>query len=64
MLDRLREIVQEVNAARDLQSALDVIVSRVRAAMNTQVCSVYLLDTDISCHVLMASEGLRKEAVG
>ena len=64
MLDRLREIVQEVNTARDLQSALDVIVSRVRAAMSTQVCSVYLLDADISCHVLMASEGLRKESVG
>ncbi len=64
MLDRLREIVQEVNAATDLQSALDVIVSRVRDAMHTQVCSVYLLDTDINCHVLMASEGLRKESVG
>lgn len=64
MLDRLREIVQEVNAARDLQSALDVIVSRVRAAMNTQVCSVYLLDSDINSHVLMASEGLRRESVG
>lgn len=64
MLERLREIVQEVNSARDLQSALDVIVSRVRAAMNTQVCSVYLLDADLDCHVLMASEGLRQEAVG
>lgn len=64
MLDRLREIVQEVNSAKDLQSALDVIVSRVRAAMTTQVCSVYLLDADINCHVLMASEGLRKESVG
>jgi phosphotransferase system enzyme I (PtsP) len=64
MLDRLREIVQEVNAARDLQTALDVIVTRVREAMNTQVCSVYLLDSDINSHVLMASEGLRKESVG
>lgn len=64
MLDRLREIVQEVNTAKDLQSALDVIVSRVRAAMCTKVCSVYLLDSDINCHVLMASEGLRKESVG
>lgn len=64
MLDSLREIVQEVNTARDLQSALDVIVSRVRAAMNTQVCSVYLLDPEVNSHVLMASEGLRKESVG
>ncbi|MEX0739115.1 MAG: phosphoenolpyruvate--protein phosphotransferase [Pseudohongiella sp.] len=64
MLDRLRDIVQAVNSARDLQSALDVIVSSVREAMNTQVCSVYLLDSDIGSHVLMASEGLRKESVG
>ncbi|ALO44841.1 Phosphoenolpyruvate-protein phosphotransferase [Pseudohongiella spirulinae] len=64
MLDRLREIVQEVNTAKDLQTALDIIVSRVREAMNTQVCSVYLLDSDINSHVLMASEGLRKESVG
>jgi len=64
MLDRLRDIVQAVNSARDLQSALDVIVSSVREAMDTQVCSVYLLDTDIGSHVLMASEGLRKESVG
>ncbi|MDP1932258.1 MAG: phosphoenolpyruvate--protein phosphotransferase [Gammaproteobacteria bacterium] len=64
MLERLREIVQEVNAAKDLQSALDVIVTRVRAAMNTQVCSVYLLDSEINSHVLMASEGLKKAAVG
>jgi phosphotransferase system enzyme I (PtsP) len=64
MLDRLRDIVQAVNSARDLQSALDVIVSSVREAMATQVCSVYLLDSDIGSHVLMASEGLRKESVG
>ncbi len=64
MLERLRHIVQEVNTARDLQSALDIIVTRVRAAINTQVCSVYLLDPEINSHVLMASEGLKKEAVG
>ncbi len=64
MLERLREIVQEVNTAKDLQSALNVIVSRVRDAMNTQVCSVYLLDSEINSHVLMATEGLKKSAVG
>ncbi|MDT8428692.1 MAG: phosphoenolpyruvate--protein phosphotransferase [Pseudomonadales bacterium] len=64
MLERLREIVQEVNAAKDLQSALDIIVSRVRTAMHTQVCSVYLLDADLNSHVLMASEGLKKAAIG
>jgi len=64
MLNQLRGIVQKVNAARDLKSALDIIVSSVRLALKTQVCSVYLLDSDINSHVLMASEGLKQEAVG
>lgn len=64
MLDRLRRIVQEVNTAQNLQSALDIIVTRVREALDTEACSVYLLDTDINSHVLMAAEGLNKEAVG
>ncbi len=64
MIERLRAIVQAVNSAKDLQSALDIIVFQVRKAMNTQVCSVYLLDSGINCHVLMASDGLRKSAVG
>ena len=64
MLGRLRSIVQEVSTAKDLQSALDIIVNRVRDALGTQVCSIYLLDQDFHCHVLMASEGLKREAVG
>lgn len=64
MLERLRSIVQKVNAAKDLQSALDIIVLKVREALGTQVCSVFLLDKDINAHVLMASDGLKKESVG
>ncbi len=64
MLEELRAIVQEVNAVRDLRAALNIIVHRVREVLGTQVCSVFLLDKDINRHVLMASEGLRKEAVG
>ncbi|PCH62982.1 MAG: phosphoenolpyruvate--protein phosphotransferase, partial [SAR86 cluster bacterium] len=64
MLQRLRGIVQEVNAAKDLQASLDIIVARVREVMGTQVCSIFLHDNDIDCHVLMASEGLNKQSVG
>ena len=64
MLDELRRIVQKVNAAKDLNSALEIIVRRVRKTLSTQVCSVYLQDKDINAHMLMASEGLNKEAVG
>ena len=64
MLNTLRRIVQEVNSAKDLSAALDIIVQRVREAMGTEVCSVYLLDPDVSRYVLMATEGLNKDAVG
>ncbi|MBM88911.1 MAG: phosphoenolpyruvate--protein phosphotransferase [Gammaproteobacteria bacterium] len=64
MLDQLRGIVQSVNAAKDLKSALNIIVHRVRETLKTQVCSVYLFDTDVNSNVLMASDGLKKEAIG
>ncbi|WP_405119311.1 phosphoenolpyruvate--protein phosphotransferase [Pseudomonas leptonychotis] len=64
MLNTLRKIVQEVNAAKDLNAALGIIVQRVREAMGSQVCSVYLLDPESNCFVLMATEGLNKKAIG
>ncbi len=63
MLNSLRSIVQEVNAARDLPKALAIIVSRVKRAMQTQVCSVYLRGPNDE-YVLMATEGLQQQAVG
>ena len=64
MLEMLRKIVQEVNAAPNLDSVLDVIVRRVQRAMRTDVCSVYLLDNDQERYVLMATQGLNKKSVG
>ncbi len=64
MLDTLRRIVQEVNNAPDIRSALDFMAQRVRDAMGTEVCSIYLRDDDKERYVLMASEGLKREAVG
>ena len=52
MLNTLRKIVQEVNAAKDLKAALGIIVQRVREAMDSQVCSVYLLDPETNRFVL------------
>ncbi|MCP8900701.1 phosphoenolpyruvate--protein phosphotransferase [Gilvimarinus xylanilyticus] len=63
MLNSLRSIVQEVNSARDLNKALAIIVTRVKQAMHTQVCSVYLRDP-AGDYVLMATEGLQQAAVG
>ncbi len=64
MLDILRRIVQEVSSAHDLGDALRVVVARIREAMNTEVCSVYLYDHEQKRYQLMATEGLKAEAVG
>lgn len=64
MLETLRRIIQQVNAAHNLGQALEIIVRRVKQAMGADVCSVYLLDQEHQDHVLMASDGLNPEAVG
>ena len=63
MLAELRIIVQRVNSASNLLSALDIIVSCVRETLKTHVCSVYLYDSDIDGYMLMASQGLKEQAV-
>src|SRR5690625_668249 len=64
MLESLRAIVQEVGAIRELPKVLAVIVKRVRDAMQTGICSIYLQDPVDGHYVLMATEGLNPEAVG
>lgn len=57
-------IVQEVNAAQGLQETLDIIVHRVREALDTEVCSVYLRDAVTGRFVLRATQGLNEDQVG
>nr|WP_067290822.1 phosphoenolpyruvate--protein phosphotransferase [Marinobacterium profundum] len=64
MLEILRKIVQEVSAAPDLDSVLDLIVRRIQRAMRTQMCSVYLFNAKQQRYILMATQGLNKDAVG
>jgi len=64
MLDILRRIIQDINAARDLNESLSVIVADVKAALHTDVCSVYMTDHLRGEYVLMATDGLRPGAVG
>ena len=64
MLALLRRIMQDVSQAESLMDALEVIVERVREAMDTEVCSIYLLDPATNRYVLMATRGLKPTAVG
>ncbi|OHV09708.1 phosphoenolpyruvate--protein phosphotransferase [Kushneria phosphatilytica] len=64
MLEVLRRIIQEVNGARSLDAALSIIVRRIRKAMQTDVCSVYLRNEEHDCFVLMDTIGLNSGAIG
>ena len=60
MLTRLREIVEKVASAPRLNEALNILVTDICLAMETEVCSVYLADHDRRCYYLMATRGLKK----
>jgi len=60
MLTRLREIVEKVASAPRLNEALEILVTDICHAMDTEVCSVYLADHDRRCYYLMATRGLKK----
>ena len=64
MLKLLRRIIQEVNAAEDLPTALRLMVERVREAIHTQAASIYLIDNHRSQFVLVATVGLNEKAIG
>lgn len=64
MLEVLRNIVLELNATESLDEVLGIIVSRVRAAMGTEVCSVYIRDRGTDRYVFRATQGLNQALVG
>lgn len=62
--DTLRSIVQEVNQAPDLRTALEITVTRVHERLGADAVSVYFWDEDHRELVLMATRGLPAESVG
>ena len=64
MLETLRRLTQAVNDADSLDEALVLIVAQVRAAMSTDVCTVYLHDKRSQKLVFRATEGLNLDKVG
>jgi phosphotransferase system, enzyme I, PtsP len=63
MLKVLRRIVQEVGSTQSFKEALQILVSRIREALHTQACTVFLLD-DKKNYVLLATDGLNPSFVG
>ncbi len=62
MLKVLKRIVQEVTAAQHLSEALGILVQQINKAINAEAVSVYLIDTKHAEYVLIATEGLNKQA--
>jgi len=64
MLEVLRRLMQAVNDADSLEDALVLIVAQVRAAMQTDVCTIYLRDKRTEKLIFRATEGLNSDKVG
>lgn len=64
MLTILRRIIQEVSRAADFKEALDIMVQRIAKALDTQACSIFLIDRRHSEYVLVATKGLNPGAIG
>ncbi|MCW8956674.1 MAG: phosphoenolpyruvate-protein phosphotransferase PtsP, partial [Gammaproteobacteria bacterium] len=64
ILEILRKLIQEVNQAPDLNTALNVIVQRIRVVIDADAVSVYFRDLNQQRLTLMATDGLNPTAVG
>lgn len=62
MLKILKRIVQDVTTEADLTHALHLLVQRVREAISTDAATVLLIDQKHSEYVLIATDGLNKQA--
>jgi phosphotransferase system enzyme I (PtsP) len=64
MLKTLRKIVQQVTSHSRFTDAVSSLVVEVKAAMSTDVCSIYLLDRVHNVYNLAATDGLNVDQVG
>lgn len=64
MLKLLRRIVQEISTAPTFAQALQIMVEQIRDAVDTQACSIFLIDRSQQKYVLMATDGLNPDSVG
>lgn len=64
MLNVLRQIVQEVSEAQDIQEVLCIMVQRVSETIQTEACSVYLADHHQNHYRLVASVGFTEGVDG
>lgn len=63
MLHTLKSIVQNVTTANTLNDALTILVQNIMQAISASAVSVFLIDNKHAEYVLVATQGLKQEAV-
>ena len=58
MLKLLRQLIQLANNEEDMEQILAIIVQRVREALHSDVCSIFLIDHARSMLTLCAADGI------
>ena len=64
MLNTLRQIVQAFAQEADFAASVRMLAQRVRDALGTEVCSIYLLNESRDGYRLVATKGLNEAQVG
>ena len=64
MLNTLRQIVQAFAQEADFAASVRLLAQQVRAALGTEVCSIYLLNDARDGYRLAATEGLNQAQIG
>ena len=64
MLNTLRQIVQAFAQEADFAASVRMLVQRVRDALGSEVCSIYLLNESRDGYRLVATKGLNESQVG
>ncbi len=64
MLTTLRHIVMQFTSHSHLADGVKSLVRDVKTAMDTDVCSIYLLNSEHTAYVLAATDGLNPDEVG
>jgi phosphotransferase system enzyme I (PtsP) len=63
-LESLARVIREVDSALDMETALSIVVKRIREIMAADVCTVYFTEDERERHVIVATDGLSPTVVG
>ncbi|MFC6674236.1 phosphoenolpyruvate--protein phosphotransferase [Marinobacterium aestuariivivens] len=63
-LASLSRVIQQMDGAPDMETALRILVERTRELMSADVCSVYFTEQEKRRHVMVATSGLAPSVIG